>query len=77
MKKFYYWLDEWGRNDKMRYIFLISFLSGYSVNKIDPSFQSPTFLRLLFGFVVFLLGASIRATFYYKKHPHKNFQRKN
>ena len=41
MKKFYYWLDEWGRNDKMRYIFLISFLSGYSVNKIDSFFQFP------------------------------------
>ncbi|WP_270607659.1 hypothetical protein [Enterococcus thailandicus] len=77
MKKFYYWLDEWGRNDKMRYIFLISFLSGYSVNKIDSFFRFPEFFHFLFICGAFLLGASIRATFYYKKHPHKNFQRKN
>lgn len=78
MKEFYYWLDEWGRNDKMRYIFLIAFLSGYSVNKVDSFFHIPEFFHFLFicgG--AFLLGASIRATFYYKKHPRKNSQQKN
>lgn len=61
---------------KIKYVtlFLFHFFLGTQSIKLIHLFNSPHFLRLLIGFVVFLLVASIRATLYYKKRPPKNSQ---